>query len=60
MAELAAADEKRESGFFLDIKGSKFHKFEKHSPAASFQVQAGGSELLPFTSKAPWRTAVFH
>lgn len=39
--------------FFLDIKGSKSHKFEKQTPAISFLVQAGGSELLPFTSKVP-------
>lgn len=38
--DLPAADEKHESGFFLDVKGRKFHKFEKHSPAVSFQVQA--------------------
>lgn len=38
---MAAAAEERGGGFFLDIKGSKFHKFEKHSPAVSFQVQAG-------------------
>lgn len=41
-ADLSGTGEQRESGFFLDIKGSKFHMFEKHSPAVSFQVQAGG------------------
>lgn len=38
---LPAAHVKPESGFCLDIKGSKFHKLEKHSTAVSFQVQAG-------------------
>lgn len=44
--DLPATDEKRESGFFLDIKGSKFQKFEKHSPVVSFQVQAGGQSCF--------------
>lgn len=44
--DLPATDEKRGSGFFLGIKGSKFQKFEKHSPVVSFQVQAGGQRCF--------------
>jgi len=39
--DLPAAAEKCESGFLMDIKGSKFQKFDKCLPTVSFQVQAG-------------------